>query len=193
MITIIVLLILAGVSISMLTGENGLLTRADIAKEEVEIVEVIEKAKIEIFGVQAQKKRELTNSEINEIIEKYDKEKKIRNDKEEKYIVTEKGYEIKVSDIWNGTLITEKKTIDELYDGCNNPADANYNENAMHIGDYVNYTAGIWNETNSAPVIPTRGTPSRFGGYSVGQSRDEDARGSISYNGSIITYERRKI
>ena len=36
-ITIIVLLILAGVSISMLTGENGILTQAQNAKEETEI------------------------------------------------------------------------------------------------------------------------------------------------------------
>lgn len=32
-ITIIILLILAGISIATLTGENGLLTKADIAKE----------------------------------------------------------------------------------------------------------------------------------------------------------------
>ena len=36
-ITIIVLLILAGVSISMLTGENGILTQAQRAKKETEI------------------------------------------------------------------------------------------------------------------------------------------------------------
>ena len=35
-ITIIVLLILAGVSISMLTGDNGILTQAEKAKEETE-------------------------------------------------------------------------------------------------------------------------------------------------------------
>ena len=35
-ITIIVLLILAGVSIAMLTGENGILTQAQNAKEETE-------------------------------------------------------------------------------------------------------------------------------------------------------------
>ena len=35
-VTIIVLLILAGVSISMLTGQNGILTQAQKAKEETE-------------------------------------------------------------------------------------------------------------------------------------------------------------
>ena len=47
-ITIIVLLILAGVSISMLTGENGILTQAQTAKESV-----IEQAKTDILGIQA--------------------------------------------------------------------------------------------------------------------------------------------
>ena len=47
-ITIIVLLIHAGVSTSMLTGENGILTQAQTAKESV-----IEQAKTDILGIQA--------------------------------------------------------------------------------------------------------------------------------------------
>ena len=42
-ITIIVLLILAGVSIAMLTGENGILTQAQKAKDETEKAEDEEK------------------------------------------------------------------------------------------------------------------------------------------------------
>ena len=47
-ITIIVLLILAGVTIAMLTGNNGILTQAQNAKEENEIAEVKERAKLDI-------------------------------------------------------------------------------------------------------------------------------------------------
>lgn len=36
-VTIIVLLILAGISISMLTGENGILTKTNVAKESTEL------------------------------------------------------------------------------------------------------------------------------------------------------------
>ena len=43
-ITIIVLLILAGVSISMLTGQNGILTQAQNSKQATEKSEVKEKA-----------------------------------------------------------------------------------------------------------------------------------------------------
>ena len=49
-ITIIVLLILAGVSIAMLTGENGILGQAGDAKEETEKREALERVKLEVGG-----------------------------------------------------------------------------------------------------------------------------------------------
>ena len=51
-ITIIVLLILAGVTIATLTGENGILTRANDAKEKTEEAEDIEKIKLAITEAQ---------------------------------------------------------------------------------------------------------------------------------------------
>ena len=47
-ITIIVLLILAGVSIAMLTGQNGVLTRATEADTETEKAEVAERVNMEL-------------------------------------------------------------------------------------------------------------------------------------------------
>ena len=49
-ITIIVLLILAAVSIATLTGENGILTRTNEAKEETEKASAKEKVQIEVVG-----------------------------------------------------------------------------------------------------------------------------------------------
>ena len=46
-ITIIVLLILAGVSISMLTGDNGILTQAKLAKEKTEEAQRKEEQQLE--------------------------------------------------------------------------------------------------------------------------------------------------
>ena len=45
-------MILAAVSISTLTGENGILTRAGNAKEQTEIADVKERVQIDILGVQ---------------------------------------------------------------------------------------------------------------------------------------------
>lgn len=52
-ITIIVLLILAGVSIAMLTGENGILNQAQEAKEQTEYKSAEEKVKLAIMGARA--------------------------------------------------------------------------------------------------------------------------------------------
>ena len=66
-VTIVVLLILAGISISMLTGENGIIKRAVEAKEESEKAEEIEAIGIAYNGVMADNKgngvtdRELEN------------------------------------------------------------------------------------------------------------------------------------
>ena len=52
-ITIIVLLILAGISIAMLTGDNGLLTKANSAKSETSKAEVIERINMELNAAYA--------------------------------------------------------------------------------------------------------------------------------------------
>ena len=54
-ITIIVLLILAGVSIAMLTGQNGILTQAQNARNETEKASVIEQARLDILEKQTEK------------------------------------------------------------------------------------------------------------------------------------------
>ena len=52
-ITIIVLLILAGVSIAMLTGNNGILTKANTSKTETTKAEVAERINMELNAVYA--------------------------------------------------------------------------------------------------------------------------------------------
>ena len=71
-ITIIVLLILAGISIATLTGENGILTRANDAKTSTEIAE--EKEKVELSATAAladAKGGDIQQSILEEELEKY--------------------------------------------------------------------------------------------------------------------------
>ena len=56
-VTIIVLLILAGISIQMLTGNNGILQRATEAKEKTEESQIIEDAKMNIINFHVNKGR----------------------------------------------------------------------------------------------------------------------------------------
>ena len=53
-ITIIVLLILAGVSIAMLTGQNGILTQANSAKSKTTAAEAVEKINLALNAVKAE-------------------------------------------------------------------------------------------------------------------------------------------
>ena len=114
-ITIIILLILAGISIAMLTGDNEVLTKASDSKTQTEITEIIERARVDILGVQAEDNDgKITETELNDVLVKYDKDGEIREDKEEKYIITENDYEIKVSDIWQGEFAKEEFKPEKL-------------------------------------------------------------------------------
>ena len=110
-ITIIVLLILAGISIATLTGENGVLTKANTAKEQSEIEEIKERAKTDILGIQIENKTgNITEAQFSEILKKYDKDgKSDKVDKNgEKIIETTKKQIIKASEIYNGPLLTKR-------------------------------------------------------------------------------------
>ena len=71
-ITIIVLLILAGITISAITGENGIIRNAGQAKEETEISE--EKEIVEKATVQAMGNNKYGNIEEKELQEQLNKE-----------------------------------------------------------------------------------------------------------------------
>ena len=114
-ITIIVLLILAAVSIATLTGENGILTRANDAKEQTEIASVKEQAQLDIANWMAERLKNnedttLDDSTIKSIIEtanasnsnKYYKE--LQGDR----IITPSGYEILYEELYtNSTTVGE--------------------------------------------------------------------------------------
>ena len=100
-ITIIVLLILAGVTISALSGSNGILSNSVEAKKQTIIADVIEQAMIDILSEQANKKgADLPDDELTSILDKYGE---IIGDEEElrdKILKTDNGgYDIPISDI----------------------------------------------------------------------------------------------
>ena len=114
-ITIIVILVLAGVTISTMQGNSGIITKADESKSQTERKEVIEKAKMTISEkVVNNGGNELTRSELKEILEQY-----FINVPEDYTLETilktkeENGkYEIKVSEIYDRDIMTENEEID---------------------------------------------------------------------------------
>ena len=110
-ITIIVLLILAGVSIVMLAGENGILTQVQTAKEKTEKASLIEKVQVDILGEQVTENGSgISVGALQIILNKYftnvptdanDISTDIQLSAKEEY----GGYDnIKLSDIYNGKI-----------------------------------------------------------------------------------------
>lgn len=106
-ITIVILLILAGISIQSLTN-TGLFDKANEAKKQSEIANVKEQIQLEIYAKQAESTGEITQYELKSILEKYGTVNYEEDGTTIKGITTEKGYEISISDIYSGGLSEEK-------------------------------------------------------------------------------------
>lgn len=65
------LLILAGVTIATLTGNNGILTQTTRAKEESEKAEIIEQIQLDIADKQIENLGSINEDEFYEILRKY--------------------------------------------------------------------------------------------------------------------------
>ena len=118
-VTIIILIILAGISISTLTGDNGIIDQAHTAKEDTEIASWEEQ--IDLAIIDAEKKHRDTTMEnvIEELINK-----KVINDESQ-------------VDKDTGTITTNEPSYvieDKLADYV-----VIYAENQLKAGDYVNY------------------------------------------------------
>ena len=112
-ITTIILLILAGVTIGLVTSDNGILIQAQKAREQTEEAKVIEELKIALL------EDEIGNSNKNVSIEK----------REEYDILTYKGK--KYLYLENGEITEYDNTL------------AYYIENnELNIGDYIGYSVG---------------------------------------------------
>lgn len=146
-ITIIVLLILAGVTIATLTGENGILNQANQAKIKSDIAEVKEQAQLDIANWTAERLRNgqdtnLDDATVKSIIET------ANNDKTNKYyskltttsIITKQGNEILFSEFY-------KKEGTEGVD---------YSQ--LNVGDYIsNYpvqydNVGTWVDSSNGTI-----------------------------------------
>ena len=123
-ITIIVLLILAGVSIAMLTGQNGILTQAQNASEQTEIASVKEQAQLDISNYVVEKLKNGEDPTVN-TPEKVQEILDGANAEENRYyagytetgVKTPSGYEVPYEELYTtGTSgeETTSKTVEDL-------------------------------------------------------------------------------
>ena len=127
-VTIIILLILAGVTIATLMGDNGLINRANDAKIKTEIASIKEEIQTDILGKQAENNGNISDDSLKEILENYG----VLSDEEkltDKTLTTTKGsYEIKVSDIFNGTTVKDSPKEPTFTTVANAPDTTGFNK-----------------------------------------------------------------
>ena len=109
-ITVIVLLILAGITISAISGENGIIQKAVEARTQTDIANVKEQARLDITELQMDKLGEdITEEELETILLKYGSFEESENEKDilDRILTTEKGNKIQVSEIYEGNIKSE--------------------------------------------------------------------------------------
>ena len=143
-VTIIVLLILAGVSIAMLTGNNGILTQGKRAKEETTVGHEKEAVQMAYAGAKAKKLGgEATAEDVNEQLS-INGENATATEGTNKIIVTftsGKVYTIDQSGKITQKTPAKKGTLAYMYEkaeGCTKTDGSCTNAEHLHIGDYVN-------------------------------------------------------
>ncbi len=158
----------------MLSGNNGILKKATDAKANTDNAQIKERIQLAYhsaltYGLGSYTKESLEDELKKEFTTDYS----VDDSDDDNWILYAQGQNVIIP---AGIKKEEKnlKSATELYDGVNNPSEEGYDENAMHIGDYVNYDAGVWTESKN---VPTSDTPNTFGGYSESQSRNSNANG----------------
>lgn len=156
-ITIIILLILSGVTIATLMGDNGLINKTKDAKIKTEIAGIKEEIQTDILGKQAENNGNISDDSLKEILEKYgtlSEEEKLTD----KTLTTTKGsYEIKVSDIFNGTTVKDSPKEPTFTTVANAPDVSGFNKsNTYYVSwDLTNSPYQINEETNLNGVAPS--------------------------------------
>ena len=148
-ITIIVLLILAGVTIGTLTGDNGILNKAQEAKIETEKTEIIEQINLEIIGNKIETENygdsTITQGKLEELLSKYG-DINYNEDGTIKSLTTEKNYEIPIEEIYPYEIEMEKNVQGYAINIPN--AREQKIENLVIYGDTLNDGTALGSEGN---------------------------------------------
>ena len=110
-ITIIVLIILAGISITMISGQDGILTRAGNASVQSDIAGTKEQINLELIG-KYDENGEYTNADVITAVKNATGKDVTEGDST---VLTKNGNEINIFDLWRGRT-------------------------GIQVGDYINYT-----------------------------------------------------
>ena len=143
-VTIIILLILAGISISMLTGQNGILNRAQEAKEKTQVANEKEAIGLATMDALTEGKGTITKELLTKTMKSYlgKNDIELTGNGPWQYVGSDGAYTIgtsgKVSQGW-------VYVYDNTQEAKEAPVGVTNGKITLHIGDYINY-----NPTSSA-------------------------------------------
>ena len=169
-ITIIVLIILAGVTINLTLGQNGLFTRAKTAREEYSTAEVKEKLEQEILNIQIQAVQEGKDFDLKYLKEKIDKTK----------------YEITLDDEENPTTAVVKEIGSNYYLTVDSKLKVIKVEEKEPQPQYIKFSELTWTSGKASVELSTKETGTIE--YKVGKDGIYQAGTTISNlsNGDIV-------
>ena len=182
-ITIIVLLILAGIGITMVTGQNGIMNRAKDAKEATAYKSAEEKVNLAVSGAIAKSNYgELTVENLRAEIANYQGEITEDTNGDFPVIVTVDGRSFNIDSTGN---ISGEKNATDIFDATGQV------EEKLHIGDFINYEVGIWTdedikkiENSGAKLECDEDYPKnafQFGGFKKNANKNDNATPYASY------------
>ena len=173
-VTIIILLILAGVTIAMLTGENGILNKAQEAKEETQDAEINERIQLVKYAA------EISNYSEGKTLEEYLKNEFGEENviiKEGKYIVKAYGKEYIASEIEKIPNVSENIPVDsesvESFSKDKNVIIEDEYKNKIKIPAGFGLAADTGNNVTEGIVIQDKEKGNQFVWVPVGSIKDE--------------------
>ena len=178
-ITIIVLLILAGVSIATLTGENGILTRANDAKVETGGATAEEKVSVEVLGSYGTDGR-IDKNRLNENLEKVDGLTSGLPISSLPATVVVDGYEIEIDENGNVEVIIAQENTAEVPE--------NWEKTSKTDNEWYSYadTANGNTEVNvNAPKLRGAMTPIKYVGSDATEQTGSKWANAITQDGSM--------
>ena len=197
--TIIVLLILAGISIGAITGSNGIIGQAQSAKEETEIAqekEIIDISTVEAMGknnrgnLEEEEFQNVLNSHTNGKVEVIDigEEFEVLFEESNRYYTVDKNgnildYITGVTDSYPGDIT--KKEDGTVLDGSEeHPYEINCIEDLVAFSNMVNKTGKVYQDGKLIDAVDSKGIAS---GSNVILTRDLNFKSSASYIDSTRT------
>ena len=143
----------------MLSGDNGILQKATEAKKRTERQSIVEQARTDVLGYQAENKGgDLEKSQLKSVLDTYFKDVPAVEELPDgqdllnrEFTTLDKygTHQIKVSEIYNGNISGSSKTKATTLFEDKAGDETGATEGKIHIGDYVNYNPIVNGDTGT--------------------------------------------